>query len=183
MKHPSPFIPPPYPPNPPPPPPPLPPPHPPNHNPQPIPRPGRQPAPNHNLLLPIQQLYLRPPHERRHQRPQLRDRKPLPDTAPRPVQERQKRVVGTRAPTARLAGREPALGVELGGIGAPEGGAGVHGPGGEDDFRAFRHELAEDGRVDGGVAEGEGDGGVEAQGFRAHGVEVGHVVQNRVVDF
>ena len=72
--------------------------------------------------------------------------------------------------------------MKLGGILAPELRAIVDGPGGEDDFGASRDELAEDGGGDGGVADGEGHGGVEAEGFVADGVEVGHVVDDVVGD-
>ena len=96
------------------------------------------------------------------------------------MQKGQERVITGTATAVRLAGSKPAIRIELSGVLAPELSAIVDGPGGEDDFGASRNELAEDGGGDGGVADGEGDRGVEAEGFVADGVEVGHVVDDVV---
>ena len=53
----------------------------------------------------------------------------------------------------------------------------IDGAGAEDDFGAFGDEVAAYGGVFGGLAEGEGHGGVEAEYFVAEGVEEGEAVK------
>lgn len=109
------------------------------------------------------------------------------------MQKRQERIIGARASTGidmlggsllasggvrgRAAG-EPAIGVEFGGVGAPELAVLVEGRDAEDDGGAFGDDLADDGGGAGGDAEGEGDGGVEAEDFEAEGVQVGDIVDD-----
>ena len=130
------------------------------------------------MRTPLLKLHLEPPNPRREQARKLRLRKPLPNTAPRPMQERQETVIAVRAAAVvrRAVGVEPALGFELESVGAPERGGGVDGPGREDDGGAFGDEVAGEGGVVGGDAHGEGDGGPEAQDLSADGVQVVAVV-------
>ena len=96
------------------------------------------------------------------------------------MQEGQKRIIAARAPRPALSGPHPALGVELARVRAPELSIRVRRPRRDDDFGALGDEVAQDGRVGRGVAERERDGGVEAQSLSAHGVEVGHAVEDAV---
>lgn len=108
----------------------------------------------------------------------LRLCKSLTNTTPRPMQESKETVITIRtaAVVRRAISVQPALGLELESVGAPEGCGGVNGPGSEDDGRAFGDELACECGVVGGDAHGEGYGGPEAQDFGTDGVQVVAVV-------
>jgi len=74
------------------------------------------------------------------------------------MQESKEAVVAVRAATVvrRAVCIEPALGLELESVGAPEGGGGVDRPGCEDDGGAFGDELVCEGGIVCGDAHGEG---------------------------
>lgn len=101
------------------------------------------------------------------------------------MQERQKAVITLRAAAvvSRAIGVEPALWFELERVRAPEGRGGVDRPGGEDDGRVLRDEVAGQCGVVGGHAHGEGDGRPEAEDLGADGVQVVAVVEVGGADF
>ena len=74
-------------------------------------------------------------------------------------------------PAGRRA--DPALGPERARVRAPEARVAVRGPGDDVHGGAPGHEVAEDGRVPDGVADGQGHGRVEPDGLVADGVERG----------
>lgn len=77
---------------------------PPHSNPQPIPRLSHNSVRNLLNHLPShRQPKLEPPHQRTRKRHQLRNRKPLPNTAPRPMQERQQRKIALSPARVGLA--------------------------------------------------------------------------------
>ena len=123
-------------------------------------------------------LRLKPPNPSRQKTSKFRLRKALANATPRPVQESEEAVVtiSSAAVVRRAISVQPALGLELESVGAPEGCGGVNGPGSEDDGRAFGDELACECGVVGGDAHGEGYGGPEAQDFGTDGVQVVAVV-------
>ena len=99
------------------------------------------------------------------------------------MQERHERVRAVRATPVRLTRAHPPVRVEVGGLGAPDLGGHVDGQGREDDLGAFGDVLAEDGGVEGGFAEGERDGGVDAEDLAADGVEEGEALEDFVRDW
>lgn len=149
-------------------------------HPQPALRLRRDPPLHLRLALPLRKLapLLEPRLESadpsRKQARELRLREPLPDAAPGAVQERQESVVAVRAAAVvgRAVGVEPALGLEVERVRAPERRGRVDGVGGEDDVRVFGDEVAGEGGVVRGDAHGEGHGGPEAEDLGADGVQV-----------
>ena len=85
------------------------------------------------------------------------------------MHESDEAVITTRASEVGLALAHPTVRDEAFGIGAPERGKAVDGPGADEDFCARGDALVEDGGWADGFADGDGDGGVEAEDFVADG--------------
>ncbi len=78
-------------------------------------------------------------------------------------------VIAARTSEISLPLAHPAVRDEAFGIGPPERGEAVDGPGADEDFCALWDALVEDGGWADGFADGDGDGGVEAEDFVADG--------------
>lgn len=87
------------------------------------------------------------------------------------MQERNLRIIALRATRVRCPRLQPASREELFGVCPPEVPAAVDGPGDEEHAGSFWDGLGADVSGACGLADGEGDGGVEAEGFVADGVE------------
>lgn len=130
-----------------------------------------------NLLLRILHFKPEPANDTSHGAPQLSPRKVLPDTRPLAMQEGNLRKVGRCAPGligGLLAGGririDPPLREELVACVAPELGAAVDGVRADEQTGTTGDWLAGDGGVADGLAEGHGDGGIQAQDFLADAV-------------
>lgn len=150
----------------------------PRHNP--ITRINSRTLPNLHLLLRILQLHRKLAHRRRNQTCQFRLRKPLPNTAPGPLQESQHGIVVRRA--AGVIGTagvsiNPPVWVECARVGTPEFFVEVESVHGDHEKGVFGDWGAGDDGVATGYARSGGYGGVEAEDFVADGIEVGEGVE------
>lgn len=141
---------------------------------QPTERFDRDAAPNLRHKALFRQRRIKRPHPRRNQTRQFSARELFSYTASGAVEKGHEREVA--AACTRLLGVEPALRYEFAGVGAPQLGRGVDGPGRERDGCAFGDGLAGNNGVADGDSDGEGDGREEAEGFVADGLEVAEAV-------
>lgn len=130
-----------------------------------------------NFLIWIRQLELICTDKRRHEGSQLGACKVLSNARARSVYESHESEVrgrATRHVGFTCRGVDPAFRAELLGVGTPDGGIFVHGPGRHDDDGVRGHDVAQDRGLLGGDAHGQRDGGEDAQGFVADAVEERH---------